>query len=70
MSNIKFTIDRISKSFLKATHIYILPVTSRHIQDKYTMNSKKYHVQDRNEFGDSEMSEFEEPDDLREFFVD
>ena len=34
------------------------------------MNDKKYHIQDRNEFVDSEMSEFEEPDDLREFFVD
>ena len=34
------------------------------------MNDKKYQIQEHNEFGDSDMSEFEEQDDLREFFVD
>jgi len=33
------------------------------------MNDKIYDAQDH-EFGDSDMSEFEEHDDLREFFVD
>jgi hypothetical protein len=34
------------------------------------MNDKKYQMQDHSEFVDSDISEFEEHDDLREFFVD
>lgn len=41
-----------------------------HIKGKDSMNDKKYDMQDHNEFGDTDMSEFEEPDELREFFVD
>ena len=71
MSNIKFTVEANIKVFLENyTHLHFAPSTKDIVGTNMPINDRLYNILDHVEFADSDTAEFEEPDELREFFVD